>query len=143
MSEIEEKVAMLQQLQREFELLQRRIVELELLANEYKKAISTLEFLKSSEGVISALISLGGGVFGYADIKEGKKFLVEVGAGIVIEKDVQNTLEFVKKKLEEVEKANLEVTNALRNIAVQASKIQQELAELSKKEKGKVDVQNP
>ncbi len=132
---VEEKVAELQQLQREFELLQRRILELEILANEYRRAISTLEFLKSSEGVVNALISLGGGVFGYVDFKETKKFLVNVGAGIVVEKDAEKALEFIKKKLEEVEKASSEATSALREVAVQASKIQREIAELSKQEK--------
>lgn len=137
MSEIEEKVAILQQLQREFEVLQRRIVELELLANEYRKAISSLEFLKSSESIVNALINFGGGVFGYAEIKESKKFLVNVGSGIVIEKSVDDALNFVKRRLEEVEKASAEATNALRNVAIEASKIQQELAELSKKEREK------
>ncbi|MCC6027834.1 MAG: prefoldin subunit alpha [Archaeoglobi archaeon] len=132
---VEEKVAELQQLQREFELLQRRIVELEILANEYRRAISTLEFLKSSEGAVNALISLGGGVFGYVDFRETKKFLVNVGAGIVVEKDAEKTLEFIKKKLEEVEKASSEAASALREVAVQASKIQREIAELSKQEK--------
>lgn len=137
MSEIEEKFAVLQQLQREFEALQRRIVELELLANEYRKAVSSLEFLKSSENVVNALVNLGGGVFGYAEIKESKKFLVDVGAGIVIEKSVEDTLGFIKRKLEEVEKASAEAASALRKVAVEASRIQQELAELSKKERGK------
>ncbi|MEM1593284.1 MAG: prefoldin subunit alpha [Archaeoglobaceae archaeon] len=137
MSEIEEKVAILQQLQREFEVLQRRIVELELLANEYRKAVSSLEFLKSSESIVNALINFGGGVFGYAEIKESKKFLVNVGSGIVIEKSVDDALSFVKQRLEEVEKASAEATNALRNVAIEANKIQQELAELSKKEREK------
>lgn len=137
MSEIEEKVAILQQLQREFEALQRRIVELELLANEYRKAISSLEFLKSSEDVVNALVNFGGGVLGYAEIKESKKFLVDVGSGIVIEKSVDDALSFVKRKLEEVEKASADTTNALRSIAIEANKIQQELAELSKKERKK------
>ncbi|MEM1578725.1 MAG: prefoldin subunit alpha [Archaeoglobaceae archaeon] len=131
---LEEKVATLQQLQREFEILQRRVVELELLANEYRKALSTLEFLKSEENV-DALINLGGGVYGYANIKDGKKFLLDIGAGVILEKDAESTLTFIKKKLEEVEKMSAETANALRSVAVQASKIQQEIAELSKKEK--------
>lgn len=137
MSGIEEKVALLQQLQREFEVLQRRIVELELLANEYRKALSTLEFLKTSENVVNALITFGGGVFGYAEIKESKKFLVDVGSGVVIEKNINDTIGFVRKKLEEVEKASADATSTLRNIALQANKVQQELAELSRREKEK------
>ncbi|MEM4155217.1 MAG: prefoldin subunit alpha [Archaeoglobaceae archaeon] len=130
---IEEKVAILQQLQKDFELLQRRLVELELVANEYRRAISTLEFLKGSEKEVNALISFGGGIYAYSDIKECKKVLVDVGSGVVVEKDVESALAFVKKRLEEIEKSSAETTNTLRGIALEASKIQQEIAELSKK----------
>lgn len=130
---IEEKVAILQQLQREFEFLQRRLVELELVANEYRRAISTLEFLKGSDQEINALISFGGGIYAYSEIKEGKKVLVDIGSGVVVEKDVESALNFVKKRLEEVEKSSAETTNSLRSIAVEASRIQQEIAQLSKK----------
>ncbi|MCX8172817.1 MAG: prefoldin subunit alpha [Archaeoglobaceae archaeon] len=130
---IEEKIAILQQLQKDFEMLQKRLVELELIANEYKKAISTLEFLKGSEKEINALISLGGGIYAYSDIKECKKVLVDIGSGIVVEKDVEGAISFVKKRLEEVEKSSADTANTLRSVAVEASKIQREIAELSKK----------
>lgn len=130
---IEEKVAILQQLQKDFELLQRRLVELELIANEYRKAISTLEFLKSSDKEINALMSLGGGIYAYSEIKESKKVLVDIGSGVVVEKEIESAISFVKKRLEEVEKSSAETTNTLRGLAVEASRIQQEIAELSKK----------
>ncbi|MCS7143542.1 MAG: prefoldin subunit alpha [Archaeoglobaceae archaeon] len=130
---IEEKVAILQQLQKDFELLQRRLVELELIANEYRKAISTLEFLKSSEKEINALMSLGGGIYAYSEIKECRRVLVDIGSNVVVEKDVENALSFIKKRLEEVEKSSAETTNSLRSVAIEASRIQQEIAELSKK----------
>lgn len=130
---IEEKVAILQQIQRDFELLQRRLVELELVANEYRRAISTLEFLKDSQKEVNALISLGGGIYAYSDIKECKKVLVDVGSRVVVEKDVESALDFIKKRLEEIEKSSAETTNTLKGLALEASKIQQEIAELSKK----------
>ncbi|MDK2795405.1 MAG: prefoldin alpha subunit [Archaeoglobaceae archaeon] len=129
---IEEKVAILQQIQRDFELLQRRLVELELVANEYRRAISTLEFLKSSEKEVNALISLGGGIYAYSDIKECKKVLVDIGSRVVVEKDVESALDFIKKRLEEVEKSSAETANTLKSLALEASKIQREIAELSK-----------
>jgi len=129
---IEEKIAVLQQLQREFEALQRRLVELELIANDYRRAISTLEFLKSAEKDVNALISLGGGIYAYSEIKESKKILVDVGSGVMVEKDVEGAIDFVKKRLEEVEKSSAETTNALRSVAIEASKVQREIAELSK-----------
>jgi len=130
---IEEKVAILQQIQRDFEVLQRRLVELELVANEYRRAVSTLEFLKGTEGEVNALISLGGGIYAYSDIKESKKVLVDIGSGVVVEKDVESALEFLKKRLEEIDRSSAETTNTLKSLALEASKIQQEIAELSKK----------
>ncbi|MEG9195002.1 MAG: prefoldin subunit alpha [Candidatus Methanoglobus sp.] len=130
---IEEKVAILQQIQRDFELLQRRLVELELVANEYRRAVSTLEFLKGAESEVNALISLGGGIYAYSDIKESKKVLVDVGSGVVVEKDLESAMEFLKKRLEEIEKSSAETTNTLKSLALEASKIQREIAELSKK----------
>lgn len=130
---IEEKVAILQQIQRDFELLQRRLVELELVANEYRRAVSTLEFLKGAESEVNALISLGGGIYAYSDIKESKKVLVDVGSGVVVEKDLESAMEFLKKRLEETEKSSAETTNTLKSLALEASKIQREIAELSKK----------
>ncbi len=41
--EVQEKIATLQILQEEAETLQRRLVELEILENEYRKTLETLE----------------------------------------------------------------------------------------------------
>ena len=134
--EVQEKLAVLQQLQSEAEILQRRIVELELLANEYSRTLETLEFFDSIDDGVEALMNLGGGVFAYVDIKNCKKMLVDIGSGVVVEREVRDAIEFIKKRKSDVEENVQKLTQMLQQVAQQAAKIQEELAKLMRKEEG-------
>ncbi len=134
--EVQEKLAVLQQLQAEAEALQRRIVELELLAGEYSRTLETLEFFNSIDDGVEALMNLGGGVFAYVDIKNCKKMLVDIGSGVVIEREVGEAIEFIKRKKSDVEENVQKLTAMLQQVAQQAAKVQDELAKLMKKEEG-------
>ncbi|MDI9646029.1 MAG: prefoldin subunit alpha [Archaeoglobales archaeon] len=137
--EVQRKLIYLQQLQGEAENLQRRIVEMELLLSEYNKTLETLEFFNSIDGSVEVLMNLGGGVFAYVDVKENKKFLIDIGAGIVAEREVSEAIEFIKSRIAKVEDTIQKASAALRGIVEEATKIQNELA--SYKEES--DVQKP
>lgn len=134
--EIQEKIAMLQYLQNEADTIQRRIVELELMENEYRKTLETLEFFNSIDEGVEALMNLGGGVFAYVDVKNSKKMLVDVGSGVVIEREVGEAIEFVKKKIKRIEENSQKLTAMLQQVLAQASKIQEELAKKEEERKG-------
>lgn len=133
---IQERLLLLQQLQSESEIIQRRIVELELVQSELDKTIESLEYFDSLDGSVEALMNLGGGVFAYVDVKDSKKMLVDVGAGIIIEKEVKDAIETLKKRKENIQQNVLKLEQTLQQIVTQAEKIQMEIAELSK-ESGK------
>ncbi|AIG99053.1 prefoldin, archaeal alpha subunit/eukaryotic subunit 5 [Archaeoglobus fulgidus DSM 8774] len=97
--EVQEKIATLQILQEEAEALQRRLMELEILENEYRKTLETLEFFESIDTSVEALMNLGGGVFAYVDVKNSKKMLVDIGSGVVVEREVGEAIEFVKNRI--------------------------------------------
>jgi len=125
--EVQEKIAILQHLQNEAEGLQRRLVELELLENECRKTLETLEFFESIDGEVEALMNLGGGIFAYVDVKNSKKMLVDIGSGVVVEREVKEAIEFVKKKISRIEESSKNITAMLQQVLAQASKIQEEL----------------
>ncbi len=126
--DVQEKVAALQYLQGEAEVLQRRIVELELLENEYRKTLETLEFFDSIEGDVEALMNLGGGVFAYVDVKNSKKMLVDIGSGVVVEREVRDAIEFVKNRIKKIEENSKNLTAMLQQVLAQAAKIQEDLS---------------
>ncbi len=132
---VQEKLVILQQLQAEAEVIQRKIVELEIIDSQLEKTIESLEFFNSLDGSVEALMNLGGGVFAYVDVKNAKKMLVDVGAGIVVEKEVSEAIEFLKKKREIIQQNVSSLEQLLQQIAERARIIQQELAELEKKAK--------
>jgi len=126
--EIQEKIATLQILQEEAEAIQRRIMELEILENEYRKTLETLEFFKSIDSDVEALMNLGGGVFAYVDVKNSKKMLVDIGSGVVVEREVEEAIEFIKKRIGRIEENQEKMTSMLQQILAQIQRIQQEIA---------------
>ena len=133
---IQERLIYFEGLRKEAEGIQERIEEIQLIKNEIDKAIESLEFFEKAENV-DALLNLGGGVFAYADVKENKKVLVDVGAGVIIEKEVSDAIETLKNKKQEMDDAERKLRELLNQIANQMMKIQGELEELMKKAKKK------
>ena len=128
--EIREKYLALQQLQAESEIIQRKIIELELAHSQLEKTIESLEFFNSIDGNVDALMNLGGGVFAYVNISNVKKLLVDVGAGVMVEKDVKEAIEFLKKKKEDIEQAMAQLEQALQQVVEKAKSVQDELTKM-------------
>ncbi len=131
--EVEEKLYILQQLQSEAETIQRRIIELELVDSQLEKTIESLEYFNSLDEGVEALMNLGGGIFAYVDVKNAKKMLVDVGAGVVVEKEVGEAIEFLKKKREFIQKNVTSLEQMLQQIVEKARQIQIELAKKEEK----------
>lgn len=131
-AKVREKLLVLQQLQSESESIQRRIVELELVDAELDRTIESLEYFNSLDSSVEALMNLGGGVFAYVDVKDSKKMLVDVGAGVIVEKEVGDAIASLKNKKEKIEENIKKLGEVLEQIARQAERIQAEIAELTK-----------
>lgn len=131
---MQEQIFILQQLQAESEAIQRKIVELELVQAELDKTIESLEYFESLDGSVEALMNLGGGVFAYVDVKDSKKMLVDVGAGIIVEKQVDEAIETLKRKKEKVNENIAKLEQVLQQIVEQARRIQEEIAKTQARE---------
>ncbi|MFP3909685.1 MAG: prefoldin subunit alpha [Halobacteriota archaeon] len=131
---VQEKYLYLQQLRNDSETVQSRINEVENAKNELDSTIESLEYFKSLDGKVEALMNLGGGVFAYVDVKESRKMLCDVGGGVVMEKEVKDAIESLKERRENLKKSISDLENTFDQIANEAEKIQQELAELAREE---------
>ncbi|MBE8538626.1 prefoldin subunit alpha [Geoglobus acetivorans] len=132
---IQERLIFLEELRREAEGIQARIVEIQLIKEELKRTLESLEFFEKAEGDVEALLNLGGGVFAYVDVKNSRKMLVDVGAGIVVEKEIKEAIETLNRKKESVEETEKKLRELLEQIAKQMEKIQKEIAEIARTEK--------
>ncbi len=130
--EIQQRLILLDQLRAQAEALQRRLVEVELFKSELERTIESLQFFEKSDEKTEALMNLGGGVFAYVDVVERKKFLVDIGSGIVVEKELGEVIDYLNRKKENLEKTGKEIEDAIKSIATQMEKLQQEIAKLSR-----------
>jgi len=132
---IQERLVFLEELRKEAEGIQARIIEIQMMKDELSRTIESLEFFEKSEGDVEALLNLGGGVFAYVDVKNSKKMLVDVGAGVVVEKEVKDAIETLSRKKQNVEEPEKRLKELLEQIAGQMEKIQKEISELAKSAK--------
>lgn len=125
------KVEEMNQLLYEMRVLEETGKELELRKNEYllqhqdmERALLTLAEINKGEKEI--LVPLGGNTFLKAEMKDTQKILRNVGAGVMIDEDINKTVEKIK-----VYKKNIE--EASKRIDEQISKINERMKEINDK----------
>ncbi len=104
------------------ELVQRETLISRLIA-EHRAALDSLNNLPSGEGEVECMMPLGGGVSVPASVSGSAKYLVAVGAGVFVKKDKNSAMEFLNRRLQELEAA-------LKEVAAQREKVEEELAKL-------------
>jgi len=93
---------------------------------DYYKAKMTIEQLKKTDQKPEVLIPLGGGTFLNGCIQDSKKILVDIGAGYVTEKNLDDALIKVEERIKKLQ-------NNQEKLITTAQKLQNESDELSKK----------
>ena len=95
--------------------------------SEILSTISSLEELGKSEKTI---FSLGSGIRVMGKIEEKNKFLVEIGAGIILEKNLNESKRILEKRREELEKILEELQKEKNEIYSQMQKLLPEIRKL-------------
>ncbi|MGC9116592.1 MAG: prefoldin subunit alpha [Conexivisphaera sp.] len=93
------------------------------LVAEHRDALESIENLPDGEGTVTCMMPLGGGVSVPASVSGSAKYLVAVGAGVFVRKGRGETVEFLNRRIRELE-------DALRDVSGQRRKIEEELARL-------------
>lgn len=99
-----------------------REATLSRLIMEYRSALEAVESIvgdKDSE----CMLPIGGGVNVPVKIKSGFKYLVSIGAGVFLEKDKSDAVLYLNKRIQGLEEA-------LRNVAAQKRRVEEQLARL-------------
>ncbi|MFP3282564.1 MAG: prefoldin subunit alpha [Nitrososphaeria archaeon] len=104
------------------ELISRETLVSRLIA-EHRAALDSINNLPSGEGDIGCMMPLGGGVSVPASVSGSAKYLVAVGAGVFVKKDRNGTIEFLNRKVQELDAA-------LREVSTQRQRVEEELARL-------------
>ncbi len=124
--EIRELIYKLQLFQAESESLQRQASLIELSLNEIENTIQTLNSMNGVKAGQEVIVPIGAGAHIYAIIARLDKVIINIGAGISVEKNIEDTKKILEKRREELRRGYEQIINNLSTVTAEIQKLQQE-----------------
>jgi len=125
--ELQKMYLELQLLDEQMKQIQKQITMLDEQLVELNNTILALDdFNKTSVGT-NILVSLSPGVFANAELKNNKELLVNVGGNIVVKKNVDETKDLLKKRLDAIKKYRDLSLAEMQKMNLQAVNLDQEI----------------
>ncbi|MBI2545411.1 MAG: prefoldin subunit alpha [Candidatus Aenigmarchaeota archaeon] len=129
--EAQEKMLMYRMLESRLESAAR---ERELVSEKFMEVVSTISALENIEkNSDNILFKMGSEVYANGKLDGNNKLLIEIGAGIVVEKSLEEGKQILTKRREELERLSKETQNNIEQITEMLNKMAPELNELMKK----------
>ena len=122
--EIQQKLYLYQVLKSEEEVLEKHVEDILKAILEVRTAEETMKEIRNSKEMLS---SLGGGVFSFTNLADGRHVLVDIGAGVLVKKKVEDAKIILDAKIRKFESAMRESNEKLAKIKKEISKIEPEL----------------
>jgi len=117
-------------------VLQSRLDIVTAALSETLTAISTLEGTKGKPGETETLVPIGSGSFVKARLADAEKVIIGVGAGVCIEKPIEDSMKDLRLRSSELEKARATVTQQLNQVYGQTEDYRAHLNDLARKKGG-------
>ncbi|BAD85194.1 prefoldin, alpha subunit [Thermococcus kodakarensis KOD1] len=131
---LEELAYQYQLLQAQAQLLAQNLELLTLGRNEFQAVKETLEGLKNEEGEFEILVPIGAGSFLKGKIVDAKNAIVSVGAGYAVQKSLDDSIEYLEKRIKEYEEAIAKTQEALKKLEAQLGELARQAQEIQQKQ---------
>ncbi len=135
---MKEKEEKLQKLYLEFQMLEQQIKQLEKQSNslnnhlvELMSTSQSLEDLKNAGENAEILIPISTGIYAKAELKSKDRFIVNVGANIAINKNLESTKKIISDQLKEISQVQENVSQELQNHIQKAASMEQEINKIA------------
>jgi prefoldin alpha subunit len=112
------------ELQKRAELLQQQMTMIRMSADDSAKALNTIEELSSIKEGTEMMFPIGSGSFVYANIARVDNIVVDIGAGISVERSLSEAKEIMEHRKERLEKAFENMSASLSKIGQQMQAIE-------------------
>jgi prefoldin alpha subunit len=116
--------------------LQARLEMVNAALNEFSLASTTLEGVKTQKSDEDALIPVGGGSYVRVKLSDISKIVMGVGAGVVVEKPIQDSINEIKERIADFDKARTSLQEQLNQALIRIEGNREKLGELVKKHGG-------
>jgi len=116
--------------------LQARLDIVNAAISEFALASSTLEGVKTQSSDADTLIPVGGGSFVRGKLADVSKIVMGVGAGVAIEKPIQDSITEIKSRVADLEKARTALQEQLTQTLIRIEEEREKLGEIVRKRGG-------
>lgn len=117
-------------------VLQSRLDIVTAALSETLTAISTLEGTKGKPGGTETLVPIGSGSFVRTNLADVEKVIIGVGAGVCVEKPIEDSMKDLRLRSSELERARTSVTQQLTQVVAQAEDYRAHINDLARKRGG-------
>lgn len=115
-------------------VLQSRLDIVHTTINEVTLAYNTLEGMKKLQNGEDTLIPVGAGSYIRMQVADSKKLVMGIGAGVAIEKDVESSVEELKGRLQDLDKARTSIQQQLDQTASRYQQDREAIEELLRRQ---------
>lgn len=130
--QIQEKYIELQAIAVGLRELQRNIQTMDEQLVELLGVTQALKDLKNVKLGTETLMSIAPGMFVKAELKENKELLVNVGAGVTVKKSVDEAMQMLESRMNELKKQRQSFLQELEKLGVKAQELEDEINKLVK-----------
>ena len=117
----------LQLLDEQMKQVQKQAVALDEQLVELNNTLQALDDFNKTDIGTNILVSLSPGIFTNAELKNNKELFVNVGNNIIVKKNVAETKELLKKRLDAISKYREAILVELQKMNAKAVNIEQEI----------------
>jgi len=135
--ELNEKYLEMQILDQQLKQVNQQLLNLDNQTLELQRIEENLGDLKETKNGTELLVALGGGIFSRAELKDNKTVLMNVGANVVIEKDIPSSKEVISRQIDQIKDVATQMEQEFQMLAMKSQILQQDLQKLASEMKGK------
>lgn len=127
---VQEKYMELQVIEQQMKQIQKQMQLVESQIEELSTATNALEDLKNTKPGTKILVPVSNGIFTKAELKDNQELIVNVGANITVNKDVDSAKSIVQEQISDMKKFEEKMMVDLQKLGMRGSALETELQKM-------------
>ncbi len=124
---VQQKFMEYQMLEQQLKQMQQQLEKLDEQKKEAALVENNLDDFNHSEKGSEVLVPISGGIFFQTTLSDSRKFLVNVGQGVVVEKDLEGVKGLVKEQVKDIDRYHDQMMTEFTRSALKYQMLEEEL----------------
>jgi len=132
-AEVSRYLALLEMYKEQIESLTNQSQIIQAMIEEYNRTKITLDKISNVEDGTEVLLSVGGGAFVNANVKDTKKVVYNIGADILVEKTIEEAVKSIDERIDLLYNNLQKVVETTQKLEEAATQISEKVQDMMKK----------